>query len=58
MSGEEPRYGERAEKPAVPPATSKSPSATAGTWFWMIAIGAIVVAPLSIFLIRWALGAL
>lgn len=53
----EPKYGERTppEEPATTPATPVHPALT---WFWVVALLSVVVAPLSIFLIRLALGAL
>jgi len=50
----QPQFGEF--KP-VEPKPPKDVATTATTWFWLITIGAVVVAPLSIFLIRLALGA-
>lgn len=52
-----PEYGER-RPPEKPKSTPPAPVHPALTWFWVIALLAVVVAPLSIFLIRLALGLL
>lgn len=56
----DPQYGERKPLEVPKPTLPAAPKAKISVfeWFWIIALLGVVVAPLSIFLIRLALGAL